>query len=58
MYLGRNCGLVSGAGGEAEEAAVPAAGRTRVEAGGVAGGLSVMELEAVSKEKRKDCPPW
>lgn len=41
-------GLELGAGREAEEAAVPAAGRVRVEAGEVAGGFSVTVLEAIS----------
>ena len=56
MYLGRNSGLVIGAGGEAEEVAVPAAGRVRLE-GGVAGRFTLSEFEAVSKEERKDCSP-
>lgn len=48
--------LVLGAGRETEEAAVPAAGRVRLE-GGVAGRFTLSEFEAVSKEERKDCSP-
>ena len=49
--------LVLGAGREAEEAAVPAAGRMRLDGGGP-GGFALSEFEAVSKEERKACPPW
>ena len=44
--------LVLGAGREAEEAAVPAAGRMRLDGGGP-GGFALSEFEAVSKEERE-----